>query len=67
MGTRARLAFGQICQTVAESGAKMEQIACRFPSHAGIAIGGARDHAFKETKDRTHFRHSVKSGDNMDF
>jgi hypothetical protein len=33
----------------------------------GIAIGGARDHAFEETKDTTHFRHSVKSGDNMDF
>ena len=37
----------QIREAVRQAGAKVKQSACWFPSHAGIAIGSARDHAFE--------------------
>jgi hypothetical protein len=57
----------QIREAVRQAGAKVKQSACWFPSHAGIAIGSARDHAFEETEHTTHFRCSVKRSDNVDF
>jgi hypothetical protein len=57
----------QIREAIGQAGAKVKQCAFWFSGHAGIAIGGARDHAFEETEHTTHFHYSVKSGDNVDF
>jgi hypothetical protein len=57
----------QIREAVGQAGPKVKQSACWFPSHAGVAIGGARDHALEETEHTTHFRYSGKRGDNVDF
>src|SRR5438132_5617132 len=57
----------QIGKSVGEARAKMNESACRFLSHARIAVGGSSDNAFKETEHRAHFRQSVERSNNMHF
>src|SRR5205823_1500533 len=57
----------QIGDPVAEAGAKMKESACWFPGHARITICRSRYHAFKQTEQAAHFRHSVDGSNYMDF
>src|SRR5438552_19066683 len=57
----------QIGDPVAEAGAKMKKSACWFPGHARITICRSRYHAFKQTEQAAHFRHSVKCSNYMYF
>jgi hypothetical protein len=57
----------QIREAVPETRAEMQECACGFFGHARIAVPGACDNAFEETEHAAYFRHSVKSGDKMNF
>jgi hypothetical protein len=53
----------QICQAVSETGHDMQQGACRFFSHARIAIGRSGDNTFEQPEYASYF----ECGDNMNF
>ena len=57
----------QISESVAKSRAKMKESACWFPGHARITICRSGDHAFEQTEHATHFGHSVKRSNDVDF
>ena len=61
------LGIVQIGKAVGQARAKMKERACRFTSHARIAVGGSGHDAFKETEHRTHFRQPVERSNNMHF
>jgi hypothetical protein len=46
----------QICETVGETRAEMQQSACGFFRHARIAVRGAGDHTFEQAEYAAYFR-----------
>jgi hypothetical protein len=57
----------QIRKAVRETGAEMQKRACRFFSHARIAVSRSRDDTFEQTEHAPYCRHSLKRSDKMNF
>ena len=57
----------QIGESVPETGTEMKQSACRFLSHAGVAVRGSGHNSFEQAQHASHFSDSIKSSNDMDF
>jgi hypothetical protein len=57
----------QISEAIAETGAEMQERACRLFSHARIAVSSSGDYAFEEPKHTANCRFAVQRGNDVNF
>ena len=57
----------EIRQPVAEPRSKVQEGRGRRTRHPRIAVGGARRDTLEQCEDRSHLRHRIDRGDEMDL